>query len=168
MMAVNLKAPMRLTRALAPGMVDKASAQGQGQERGKAKKWMHAKAAGRGRRGVQLFVQFYDSATPSVWQCRRRLRLGRAGPAQERKLVHKRSGSPPSLLCFQASRHPSPSVQGDGVIINIADVEATHTGPRHPAYAASKHALRGWSQSCYEVLSQLAGVHWPAGKAGSQ
>lgn len=44
-----------------------------------------------------------------------------------------------------------PPWQGEGIIINMADVEATHTGPRHPAYATSKHALRGFSKSCYEV-----------------
>jgi hypothetical protein len=33
-----------------------------------------------------------------------------------------------------------------------ADVEAYHTGPHHPSYAASKYALRGFSHSCYELL----------------
>lgn len=42
--------------------------------------------------------------------------------------------------------------QGEGWIINIGDVEGWHTGAHHPAYAASKHGLRGWSMSCYEAL----------------
>lgn len=39
-----------------------------------------------------------------------------------------------------------PPPQSHGWIINIGDVEATHTGPHHPAYAASKHGMRGWAQ----------------------
>lgn len=49
---------------------------------------------------------------------------------------------------------PAMAKKGNGMIINIGDAEATHTGPHHPAYAASKYALRGWSMSCYEALRQ--------------
>ncbi|PSC76482.1 reverse transcriptase [Micractinium conductrix] len=41
---------------------------------------------------------------------------------------------------------------GEGWIINISDVEAVHEGPHHAAYAASKHALRGFGLSAYEAL----------------
>ncbi|KAL4435881.1 hypothetical protein ABPG77_000643 [Micractinium sp. CCAP 211/92] len=42
--------------------------------------------------------------------------------------------------------------KGEGWIINIGDVEAVHEGPHHPAYAASKFALRGFGLSAYEAL----------------
>ncbi len=46
---------------------------------------------------------------------------------------------------------PDAGWQGEGWIVNICDFEATHTGPHHPAYAATKYALRGFSKSSYEV-----------------
>jgi len=49
-------------------------------------------------------------------------------------------------------------MQGYGHIINIGDVEGSHSGPHHPAYAASKAGLRGWSNACYEALRDK-GVH---------
>lgn len=53
-------------------------------------------------------------------------------------------------------RHLAPKMvdKGHGCIINIGDVEGLHTGPRHPAYAASKHGLRGFSLSAYEALRE--------------
>jgi NADP-dependent 3-hydroxy acid dehydrogenase YdfG len=52
-----------------------------------------------------------------------------------------------------------------GTIINIGDAEGSHTGPHHPVYAASKHALRGWSLACYEKLRHqgIAVVHLAPG-----
>eukprot|EP00887_Chlorella_sp_A99_P006576 scaffold3.g6576.t1 len=47
---------------------------------------------------------------------------------------------------------PKMASKGDGAIISIGDVEAMHTGPSHPAYAASKYALRGFTLSAYEAL----------------
>ncbi|KAL4429337.1 hypothetical protein ABPG77_005111 [Micractinium sp. CCAP 211/92] len=48
--------------------------------------------------------------------------------------------------------------KGSGWIICIGDVESVHTGPSHPAYAASKYALRGFCKSTYEALRDK-GVH---------
>lgn len=55
---------------------------------------------------------------------------------------------------MRLTRHFAPKMvdKGDGFLINIGDVEGLHTGPRHPAYAASKHGLRGYSLSAYENL----------------
>eukprot|EP00884_Botryococcus_braunii_P020595 jgi/Botrbrau1/7219/Bobra.0021s0004.1 len=48
-------------------------------------------------------------------------------------------------------RHLSPSMlqNREGTIINIGDVEGVRPDPNQAAYAASKHALHGWSSSIY-------------------
>lgn len=50
-------------------------------------------------------------------------------------------------------RHLSPSMihNREGTVINIGDVEALRPDPGQAAYAASKHALHGWSASIYHV-----------------
>jgi NAD(P)-dependent dehydrogenase (short-subunit alcohol dehydrogenase family) len=56
--------------------------------------------------------------------------------------------------------------KGEGYIINITDVESSHTGPHHPAYAASKWALAGFSHACYEALRPYGikvGFEWFSG-----
>ena len=35
---------------------------------------------------------------------------------------------------------------------SLQDVEASHKGPQHAAYTASKAALTGFSHACYEAL----------------
>ena len=57
---------------------------------------------------------------------------------------------------MRLTRHFAPKMasKGEGWIINMGDVQGLHTGPRDPAYAATKHGLRGWSLSCYEQLRE--------------
>ena len=57
-------------------------------------------------------------------------------------------------MCLTRYLAPKMVDKGEGYIINIGDVEGCHTGPHHPAYAASKHGLRGFSLSCYEALRE--------------
>lgn len=41
--------------------------------------------------------------------------------------------------------------QGSGAIINIGSIAAVEPMTSSCAYAATKHAMRGWSLSCYQV-----------------
>lgn len=72
------------------------------------------------------------------------------GSMQEwHKTLHVNVMAPMILTKHMASKMVE---KGEGWIINIGDLEGTHTGPRHPLYAATKHALRGYSLACYEQL----------------
>lgn len=66
-------------------------------------------------------------------------------------MIHVNMLAPMALTRDIASKMVS---KGQGYIINIGDVEGAHTGPRHPAYAATKHGLRGFSLGCYEALRE--------------
>ncbi|EDQ89560.1 uncharacterized protein MONBRDRAFT_8107 [Monosiga brevicollis MX1] len=55
---------------------------------------------------------------------------------------------------MRLTRYLSPEMakSGGGCIINIGSVAAVEPMQSSGAYAASKHALRGWSLSCYQAL----------------
>jgi short-subunit dehydrogenase len=76
-------------------------------------------------------------------------------PNQWHEVIHTNLVAPMVL-----TRHLAPKMvdKGHGYIINIGDVEGSHSGPSHAVYAASKAGLRGFSMSCYEALRDK-GVH---------
>lgn len=57
---------------------------------------------------------------------------------------------------MRITRHIAPIMveRKEGVIINIASVASIYPMANMAVYATSKHALRGWSLSCYEALRE--------------
>ncbi|GAB4813844.1 hypothetical protein N2152v2_000890 [Parachlorella kessleri] len=83
--------------------------------------------------------------------------------SKEARTQHPLEGSPDdwqrammvnAMAPMRLIRAVAPKMQekGEGYIVNISDVEASHKGPQHAAYAASKAALTGFSHACYEAL----------------
>jgi len=58
------------------------------------------------------------------------------------------------LAPMRLTRRLSPAMvkKGGGLIINIGSIAAIEGMTHFPAYAATKHGLRGWSLSCYLSL----------------
>ena len=79
----------------------------------------------------------------------------KGNPDEWHEIIHVNLNAPMVL-----TRHLAPKMvdKGHGWIINIGDVEGSHSGPHHAVYAASKAGLRGFSMSCYEALRDK-GVH---------
>lgn len=79
----------------------------------------------------------------------------KGNPDDWHEVIHTNLNAPMVL-----TRHLAPKMveKGRGYIINIGDVEGSHSGPHHAVYAASKAGLRGFSMSCYESLRDK-GVH---------